>query len=69
VAIVVGCLILGFFFGQPSAAQKKDAPATPGRYQAVPVGQTAYVIDTMTGHTWWLNDRRWEDVGSPVKGQ
>jgi hypothetical protein len=32
-AIVLGCLILGLFFGQPTVAQKKDNPVTPGRYQ------------------------------------
>ena len=74
-AIVLGCLILGLFFGQPSVAQKKkDNPVTPGRYQVVDVNKNAVVIDTVTGKTWVnylppsskdTND--WRDLGSPVQ--
>jgi hypothetical protein len=70
-AIVLGCLILGLFFGQPSVAQKKkDDPATPGRYQMLEDKGAVYVIDTVTGNTWinkWDDKEKWDDLGSPAQ--
>jgi hypothetical protein len=67
-AIVIGCLILGLFFGQPSAAQKvpnapgpvtvqgKEGQPVTGRYQVAICGdyRTYYtvVLDTATGQCW-----------------
>jgi hypothetical protein len=68
-AIVLGCLILGLFFGQPATGQKKEKPVTPGRYQ-VGGGVQPVVIDTVTGQTWQYSPRgiaRWFDLGSPVQ--
>jgi hypothetical protein len=67
-AIVLGCLILGLFFGQPSVAQKKDNPVTPGRFQILNLDKTVAVIDTGTGKTWsYSGNQRWDDMGSPVE--
>jgi hypothetical protein len=68
-AIVLGCLILGLFFGQPSAAQKAPRPPGPvtvqgkggqqatGRYRAVLAtgggGDRVLVVDTVTGRCWF----------------
>jgi hypothetical protein len=70
VAIVLGCLILGLFFGQPSAAQKvpkapgpvtvqgKGGQRVPGRYQVAIGGDSrllkTVVIDTATGQCWYV---------------
>jgi hypothetical protein len=65
-AIVLGCLILGLFFGQPSVAQKKENPVTPGRYQMLVEGGNVFVIDTVTGKTSYY-DGKWQDLGSPAQ--
>ena len=70
-AIVIGCLILGLFFGQPSAAQQKGGQPAPGRYRAVMTTdrQTDHVlvIDTVTGRCWVRIGFHWKGLGSPVK--
>ena len=68
VAIVLGCLILGLFLGQPSVAQKKKDPVTPGRYQVLNMDKTVVVIDTVTGKTWsYDGNKKWTDMGSPTE--
>src|SRR5262249_55180006 len=76
VALLLGGLVLGLFFGQPSAGQ---APAVPlkaeGRYQLLTMnqGQTLIVLDTATGQCWMRSAntdppaRAWFDLGTPVK--
>jgi hypothetical protein len=67
-AIVLGCLILGLFFGQPAPGQKKENPVTPGRYQVLNLDKTVVVTDTATGKTWsYDGDKRWTDMGSPTE--
>jgi hypothetical protein len=72
-AIVIGCLILGLFFGQPSAAQQKGGQQATGRYRAVlaagRAGDRVLVVDTVTGRCWFklTEDRIWKDLGSPVQ--
>jgi hypothetical protein len=78
VPLVVSCLILGVFFGQPSAGQPPAAPAKPvGPYQAVPVGSYIVVLDPATGQCWarlvqdpQLRDDpkvAWVSLGTPVQ--
>jgi hypothetical protein len=78
VSLVVGCLVLGVFFGQPSAGQPPAAPARPaGPYQAVPVGNYVVVLDPATGQCWTrlvqspqIGDdpkAAWVPLGTPVK--
>ena len=66
VAIVLGCVILGLFFGQPAPGQKKDNPVTPGRYQMLVEAGNVFVIDTVTGKTSYY-DGKWLDLGSPAQ--
>jgi hypothetical protein len=71
-AIVLGCLILGLFFGGPSVAQKKkEDPATPGRYRFIEGCKGPILIDTITGRIWMSGDDKdsWEDFGRPATGQ
>jgi len=77
-ALVVSCLILGLFFGQPSAGQPPVLPAKPaGPYHAVPVGNFVVVVDPATGQCWTrlvqspeIRDdpkTAWVSLGTPVK--
>ena len=74
-AAMTGCLVLGLFLGQPSAAQPQPAapPAAAGRYQMVVSPKeysTVFVCDTVTGRCWYRSthaeDKKWADMGSPV---
>jgi len=78
VSLVVGCLILGVFFGQPSSGQPPAAPAKPASsYRAVPVGNYIVVLDPATGQCWTrlvqspqIGDdpkTAWVALGTPVK--
>jgi hypothetical protein len=75
-AAMTGCLVLGLFVGQPSAAQPQPAapPSTAGRYQMVVSPKeysTVFVCDTATGQCWYRTthpeDKRWKDMGSPTE--
>jgi hypothetical protein len=80
-SLVGSCLILGLFFGQPSAGQAPAVPAkAEGRYQVVPFsnvnGFTVVVHDSATGQCWYREvnkdfgdapEKAWFDLGTPVK--
>ena len=69
-SIVLGCLILGLFFGRPTEAQVP--PRGEGRYQVLSVGRDTpaiVVFEPATAQCWTYDIRnvpRWVDLGSPV---
>jgi len=79
-AAVLGVLVAGAYFGQPSAAQdlpplRPPGPAAVGRYQMMPLPEdksVAFIVmDTATGQCWknYLGaggERVWQDLGSPT---
>jgi hypothetical protein len=72
-SLVVSCLVLGLFFGQPLAGQV-PAGAVPveGRYRVVIANNFVVVSDSTTGRCWMrpLNSddpvRAWINLGTPV---
>jgi hypothetical protein len=71
-AILIGCLIIGAFFGRPTNAQEKKAPAeaSVGRYNLIQSDEGRIVVlDTATGHCWSNADAgdpdKWHDIGTP----
>jgi hypothetical protein len=72
-ALVLGCVILGLFLGQPSAGQAPAVPAkAEGRYQMLLVGKEDIIVcDTATGKCWIRpipgHGQGWFDLGTPVK--
>jgi hypothetical protein len=77
-ATVIGCLTLGLFFGQPSAAVpvgKVPAQAEVGRYQFAPQGNNFYLVDTSNGRIWYAQEEankqqqtvfRWVEMVPPL---
>ncbi len=80
-SLVASCLVLGLFFGQPSAGQAPAAPAkAEARYQAVPFNNNnasfVVVFDPVTGQCWYREvnkdyadapEKAWFNLGTPVK--
>jgi hypothetical protein len=80
-SLVASCLVLGLFFGQPSAGQAPAAPAkAEGRYQVVPCsnnnGSLVVIFDPVTGQCWYREVNRlyadtpenaWFNLGTPFK--
>lgn len=78
---IASCLILGLFFGQPSAGQAPAVPAkAEGRFQVVPFsspnGFVVVVHDSATGQCWSRDvnkdfadapEKAWFNLGTPVK--
>src|SRR5262249_15779235 len=75
-SLVASCLVLGLYFGQPSAGQAPAAPArAEGRYQVVPFNSNnnfiVVVFDPATGRCWMREvdstPKEWYDMGTPLK--
>jgi hypothetical protein len=44
----------GWVLAQPGRPDSKKPPGEPGRFSVAPAGNSAILLDTLTGKSWWL---------------